>query len=78
MLPCSTSFIGHTLPCNFANSKALLVLDVIRTHKALQKSYRKNYWMKKKIWEEKHQRALDEHNEALRVLEVAMSPNDPS
>ena len=53
----STSFIGHTLPCNFANSKALLVLDVIRTHKALQKSYRKNYWMKKKIWEEKHQRA---------------------
>ena len=51
----------------------MLVLDVITTHEALQKSYKKTFWMKRKVWEEKHQRALDNHNEALRVLEVAMS-----
>ena len=61
----STWFIGQTLPCKFDASKAMLVLDVITTHEALQKSYRKTFWMKRKVWEEKHQRALDEHNEAL-------------
>ena len=72
-MPCSTWFIGQTLPCKFDVSKAMLVLDVITTHEALQKSYKKTFWMKRKVWEEKHQRALDNHNEALRLLEVAMS-----
>ena len=69
-MPCSTWFIGQTLPCKFDVSKAMLVLDVITTHEALQKSYKKTFWTKRKVWEEKHQRALDNHNEALRLLEV--------
>ena len=69
-MSCSTWFIGQTLPCKFDVSKAMLVLDVITTHEALQKSYAKSFWTKRKVWEEKHQRALDNHNEALRLLEV--------
>ena len=75
-MPGSTWFIGQTLPCKLDVSKAMLVLDVITTHEALQKSYKKTFWMKRKVWEEKHQRALDNHNEALRLLEVAMSNAD--
>lgn len=69
----NTWFVGQTLPVTFNHSRAFCVVHLLDARDELLKVYKRWWLFRGKKWEAKHQRALDRYNEALRVLEHALS-----